>query len=281
MQPSVAGVARNEPCSCGSGLRYKLCHGRIALHPGIVGFVVAGTQKGGTSALESYLREHPEICMPANEKEVHYFDSDARFIGDDHDYSAYHAHFAPRPSHRLLGDATPMYMYHPAVPERIRRYNPQMKFIMLLRDPVSRAYSHWNMEIRKKHETLRFEEAVRTEAARRSESTASQIRRRAYKGRGRYSEQLQRIWSLFPREQTLALRSDRFQADPAPTLAEIASFLGVGAFPRVDRRTVYHLPYEEPMSATARSYLQQEFASEIDTLEQMLGWDLSDWREAR
>ena len=274
----MANVGRNEPCPCGSGRRYKLCHGRLEAQPRQVDFVVAGTQKGGTSALETYLREHPEICMPKDVKEVHYFDDDTQFTRDVGDYSAYHGHFEPRPWHRLLGDATPIYMYWEPVAQRIHRYNPAMKFIMLLRNPVLRAYSHWNMEITKKREPVAFEEAVRTERERLRVATPLEHRRRAYAGRGFYSTQIRRIWEHFPVAQTLVLKSEEFHAEPAPVLARIAAFLGIGAFPRADRRDVYALPYDAPMSAAAREYLRGTFAGELDELERMLGWDLADWR---
>lgn len=275
----MATIGRNEACPCGSGRRYKLCHGRLEAHARKVDFVVAGTQKGGTSALETYLREHPQVCMPKDVKEVHYFDDDDRFTRhDDDDYSAYHGYFLPRPTHRLLGDATPVYMYWEPVAQRIRRYNPAMKFIMLLRDPVSRAYSHWNMEVKKERESMPFEEAVRRERERLRDATPLQYRRRAYADRGFYSVQLRRIWEHFPVAQTLVLRSEAFQADPTPVLATIAAFLDIAPFPRVDRRHVNALPYDQPMSAGAREFLQQAFAGEVGELERMLGWDLSDWR---
>ena len=61
----------------------------------IVNFIICGVQKGGTSALDAYLREHPEICM-ANEKEVHFFDNEAYFVDGKPDYSKYHSSFSPR-----------------------------------------------------------------------------------------------------------------------------------------------------------------------------------------
>ena len=278
METVGKAVGRNEPCPCGSGRRYKLCHGRLEGHARTVDFVVAGTQKGGTSALETYLREHPQVCMPANVKEVHYFDDDARFDAHDGDYSAYHGYFQPRATHRLLGDATPIYMYWEPAAARIHRYNPAMKFIVLLRNPVSRAYSHWNMEVKKRREMMPFEEAVRTERERLRESTPLQHRRRAYAERGCYSAQLRRIWALFPMAQTLVLRSEDFRADPVPVLAKVAAFLEIAPFPRVDRRVVNAMPYEAPMSEGARDFRQHAFASEVDELERMLGWDLSGWR---
>jgi hypothetical protein len=186
--------------------------------------------------------------------------------------------YAPRPGAKVLGDRTPIYMYWNAAPERIARYNPAMKWIVLLRDPAARAYSHWNMEVLQKRETLPFEEAIRTEEVRCRESSPLQHRRWSYVDRGRYARQLQRIREHFPAGQVLALRSEAFQADPAPGLAAIAAFLGVGPFPRTAPREVFALPYEAPMSASAREYLKATFAPDIGELERMLGWDCREWR---
>src|SRR5580765_8161584 len=146
MTEEASVVGRNEPCPCGSGKRYKDCHGSLAAPAQKVGFVIAGTQKGGTTALASYLYEHPEICV-AGAKEVHFFDTDSLFrAGTVPDYAAYHARFHPAGRERILGDATPIYMYWEPAPQRIWQYNPAMKLIVILRDPAARAFSHWNMQ---------------------------------------------------------------------------------------------------------------------------------------
>jgi hypothetical protein len=71
-----------------------------------VGFVICGTQKGGTTALDAYLREHHEVCM-ADRKEVHYFDNEEYFSNGKPDYSKYHAFFSTIKTHKILGEATP------------------------------------------------------------------------------------------------------------------------------------------------------------------------------
>ena len=131
-----------------------------------VSFVVAGAQKGGTWALHTYLREHPELCLP-REKELHFFDADRFFAAEPVDYAPYHALFDPRPPQRLLGEVTPAYMYWPAAGERMARYNPAMRIIMVLRNPITRAFSHWNMARQKRREPLSFRDALRAEAERR------------------------------------------------------------------------------------------------------------------
>jgi hypothetical protein len=101
-------------------------------------FLIAGVQKGGTTALFDYLRDHPQLNL-APEKEVHFFDDEAQDWSAP-DYDAFHARFAPAGPGRISGEATPIYTYWPDSLERIRAYNPEMKLILLFRDPIARAW---------------------------------------------------------------------------------------------------------------------------------------------
>ncbi|HEY7944924.1 MAG TPA: sulfotransferase domain-containing protein [Casimicrobiaceae bacterium] len=266
----------NEPCHCGSGKHYRDCHGGLDAAAEKVAFVVAGTQKGGTTALASYLFQHPEIGLP-RDKEAHFFDKEHNFASAETDYAGYHANFNPAVRNRLLGDATPIYMYWESAPQRIHDYNPAMKLIMLLRNPVTRAYSHWNMEHARRSDPLPFEQAIRAEPERSGEALPFQHRKYSYIDRGLYSRQIHRIWRLFPAGQTLILKSEELRHSPQAALARITDFLGVARFPPVRPRSVHARPYEAPMSAGARSYLCEVFAPEVRTLEEMLGWDCADW----
>src|SRR3954451_25210734 len=122
-----------------------------------VDFVIGGTQKGGTSALDAFLRQHPQICMPESRKELHFFDREENFARTPK-YRKYHANFRPGAGHRVTGEATPIYMYWDAAPARIWSYNAAMKLILVLRNPVERAFSAWNMETKPGAENVSFEE---------------------------------------------------------------------------------------------------------------------------
>jgi hypothetical protein len=273
----MSGTGGNDPAPRAGAAGSRSGHQPASETGRKVDFVVGGVQKGGSSALASYMLGHPEICMPRI-KEVHYFNKDSNFPATGIDYSPYHAYFKPGPLHKVLGDATPTYIYWPLAAGRIADYNPAMKFIILLRNPVERAYSHWNMFVKEKREPLSFEEALRAEPERCRQNKPGQ-NAPTYMDRGYYSGQIARVWSLFPREQTLILRSESLKLEPAETLDRIAAFLGVSPFPVTRRIEVFKLPYEKPMSASARDFLRQVFAADIAKLEAMLGWDLSDWRK--
>src|SRR5688572_4249341 len=111
--------------------------------PPRVTFLIAGVQKGGTTALFDYLGDYPDIVL-ADAKELHFFDDEAQDWSAP-DYGAYNARFSD-PAGRPCGEATPIYTYWPNSLERIAAYNPAMKLVVMLRDPVERAWSHWRME---------------------------------------------------------------------------------------------------------------------------------------
>jgi hypothetical protein len=249
-----------------------------------VSFIVAGAQKGGTTALDHYLREHPELCLPRQvmvagrlSGEVHFFDSDKYFTVEPVDYSPYHASFEPRPSQRLIGEVTPSYMYWPTAAERIARYNPAMKLIVVLRNPITRAFSQWNMSRQNRREPLPFMEALQAEPERRRNLPPKRAKRFSYTERGFYVGQLQRLWQHFPVEQTRVFKSEELLGQPADVLTRIAHFLGIAPFPPLAEKTVHARDYDTPMSVDEKRYLIGVYEQEIHELERLLGWDCSAW----
>jgi len=287
---------RNAPCPCGSGRRYKHCHGRLSaadvtrpadvvaygvgadavLRP-TLDFVVAGTQRGGTTALDLYLREHPGVDMPRTRKELHFFDHDEHFTGADVNYDGYHAHFGPRAPGQTRGEVTPGYMDWAPAAERLARYNPALKVVVLLRDPIARAYSHWNKERERGREALPFLDALRAEAGRLRELPPRQARRYAYAGRGFYGAQLDRLARHFAAGQLLLLRSEALHATPTDALGRVAEFLAIAPFPSTAPKIANARAYEAPMPRDAWFYLATVFRDEIAALERTLGWDCAAW----
>lgn len=241
-----------------------------------VDFLVCGTQKGGTTALDAYLREHSEICM-ADVKEVHYFDNEVAFTGGNPDYTLYHANFSPLERHKVIGEVTPIYMYWSDAPRRIWQYNPLMKLIVLLRNPIERAYSHWNMESARNAEHLPFFDAIQREEKRCREALPEQHRVFSYVDRGFYVDQLRRLRAFFPDEQLLVLKSEDLRHDPLATLNKVCRFLGLSELSKVEARVEHSRQYQAPMDKRSKAYLLDVYEFQIKELERLLGWDCSDW----
>lgn len=240
-----------------------------------VNFVIAGVQKGGTTTLYQYLKEHQDIFMGS--KGPHYFDNEANFYGIT-DYSKYHSLFSNAPKGiKLFGDATPIYTYWSEAPKRIWNYNQKMKFIIVLRNPIERAYSQWNMQRSKGNENLSFWEAITTEETRSRSDLPLQCKRFSYIDRGFYTEQLRRIWRFFPREQTLIMKSQELNNSHNDVLSKVSDFLDIENFRKVDNKVANSRTYESGMSEREHAYLKEIFYYEIKALENILNWDCSDW----
>lgn len=238
----------------------------------LVSFVIAGAQKGGTTALFDYLGDYPDIALP-DEKELHFFD-DENHDWAKPDYAAYHDRFTD-PAGRPCGEATPIYVYWPSSLERIATYNPAMKVIVVLRDPVQRAWSHWRMEYARGVETHPFAWCVREGRQRLFDAEPwGHHREFSYVERGFYGEQLERLYRLFPRRQVLVLTSDALRANPASSLAEVRAFLDLPAAAPPLSREVHvgrAMAYPSELTAADVDHLRQVYAADAERLAALTG----------
>ena len=197
-----------------------------------VTFLIGGVQKGGTTALASFLARHPMLELPAK-KEAHVFDSpefDNNWSPEQVD-QRYDGCFQ-RSEGVLHGDATPIYLFHPILVRRIAAYNPRMKWIVILRHPVERALSQYHMERSRGLETWPLLPALLLERWRlrgheNDFSPDSPLRLHSYCARSDYARQLNVLFSHFPERQVLLLRNEQLALQPDETLEKVCQFLGV------------------------------------------------------
>jgi sulfotransferase family protein len=199
-------------------------------------FLIAGVPKAGSTALHAALAAHPALYL-SKVKEPKFFLSDgppptAGGPGDVQTYQEhvwrradYEALFAPAPPGTVRGEATPFYLYDLAAHDRIKRLIPDVKLILLLRDPVDRAHSNWthlwNAGLEPEADFLT---ACRAEERRKAAGWADFWH---YVALGRYGEQLRHLYRHVPREQVLLLRYRDLKDAPAATLDRVCAFLGV------------------------------------------------------
>ena len=224
-------------------------------------FLVIGVMKGGTTSFFNYLARHPQINPPFR-KEIKFFD-----IHYLQGLGWYRAHFPTRFKMKpgmVTGEATPYYIFHPTAPNRIAKVLPNVKLIALLRNPMDRAYSHYNHMVRVGREPLSFDEAIEKEAERLNGeeekiiadprySTFNHLHY-SYLARGRYIEQLQKWFAIFPREQMLILASEEIYTSPASAYRKAVEFLGLSAWEPNDFKIYKQGVYEE-MPASTRNHL--------------------------
>jgi len=193
-------------------------------------FFVLGVAKSGTTSLHHYLRQHPALFLPYV-KELHFFDGDdERFASGLDRYLQYFSGGGPR----LVGEATPSYFRHVEVAaERMRQLydTDPPRFLLLLRDPVERAYSHYLHNVSEGREPLSFKAALRAEQGNPEE------RWEAWKGYfadGVYADTLVRWFDSFPEERFLILLSAELKQDTDAALRNAFRFLGVDPDVEVD-----------------------------------------------
>lgn len=198
-------------------------------------FLIIGAQKAGTTSLFDYLSHHPSV-VPSREKEVCFFSNDEFYQKGE---AWYHSHF-PMPYRVSKGslayEATPEYLFYPQCPERIFRYDAGVKLIIILRDPVERAYSAWNMYRGFQRDPVHFrlaeyrdfETAVREEIQLMNRTPrGDQPLEPSYVRRGLYAEQIERYRAYFPWGQLFIMDMSDLSGDPAGTLDKITDFLGI------------------------------------------------------
>lgn len=258
--------------------------------------LIIGTQRGGTSSLYKYLGQHPAV-IPSIRKEVEYFST--RYTEG---LAWYRSHFPlkrpPSVPQRLTFEATPDYLLHPLAAERASAIVPDVRVIALLRDPVSRAYSQYQHNLRLGHEPLSFDDALDAEQSRIQGDVeriavdpahlARSLRRHGYVERGKYAEQLQRWIERFPASNIHIVKSEDFFSAPEASFEAILRFLDLPPFEPAEfrnyslRRTTPNASKHPPddsrgIREQTRSRLREVFEPQILGLQQMLDRDFG-WR---
>ena len=248
-------------------------------------FIIIGVQKGGTSSLFSYLEQHPQLRL-SREKEVHYFD-----LNYWKPYFVYKSYFPIKSNKYLTGEASPYYIFHPKVPQRIKQHLPNTKLILMLRDPVERALSHYNMEFRKGKEDIEtFNQAINIEQER-LEGERNKIisggnsynsfshQTYSYLSRGKYYEQLAWWFEYFPRDQFCIIKSEDFFINPKETLKQIYDFLGIDTkYPdNLSPQNVGHYPKEldEQILEYCRNYFQEDSIRLKELIGEDFHWEVN------
>lgn len=253
-------------------------------------FLIVGAQKAGTTSLFHYVGQHPCVRTPFR-KEVHYFDRNYyRSIEWYRSFFPSERRLArnAKGSGALTGEATPDYMVLPCYQERMKKdLKPETKFVVCLRNPVDRAFSHFQMERNLGNEPeANFERALDLEEDRLTgevEKICSdpsydnyKFRHYSYKTRGRYSEQLKNLFSLFDRSQVYALKSEDLFCDPARVTKGVFDFLGLHDFQLGSTSNIQKGSYRTRVADETRDLLNSYFAPYNKELYELLGKDL-DW----
>ncbi len=253
-------------------------------------FLIVGAQRSGTTSLYRYLLEHPQVLPAIPGKGVHYFD-----MHHDRSLRWYRAHFPTQAVRRrrereaggpvITGEGSPYYLFHPHGPARAAAAVPDARIIAMLRDPVERAYSHYQQEYARGFEDAgTFERALELEPGRLEGErermladpgySSRAMQHHAYVARGEYADQLA-VWrERFPAERTLVICYERFFADPEAGYREVLRFLGLPDPAGPPRFKAYNARPAGGMADETRARLRAHFAEPNRRLEEYLGTEM-------
>ncbi len=269
--------------------------GRILTSPlrPLPDFLVIGAMRSGSTSLYRNLSMHPQVG-PAKHKEVHYFDLRYRrgtlwYRSNFPTRRALRRREAATGSAAITGEASPYYLFHPLVPQRVHDALPDAKLIAILRDPVDRAVSNYHMQVRRNLEDRPMAEAMAVDIERQGHhpppdapewnTRGAPVRRTAYVGRGRYAEQLERWYERFPREQLLVVETASLSRGDGQGFARVVEFLGLDPW-RPHAFSEHNVASYPPAETEVREHLREYFAPYNRRLFDLLGVEF-DWSGAQ
>lgn len=262
-------------------LRYRQITGTFRVLPS---FVILGVQKAGTTSLYEYLIQHPQV-LPPQKKEIHYFDLNYQYgINWYRSFfplkSDMEKHEKVSKKRALTGEATPYYLFYPWSAGRIFEQIPNAKLIVLLRNPIDRAYSHFRQEIRRNTETLSFEMAIESENERLKNERkkvmndeiyhSPTLQDFSYISRGLYIDQLKAFGRYFSRQQMLILKSESFFEKPQSTYDRVLSFLDLDPM-QLENPIAYNAGNDEEDISHIRPQLATIFKAHNQRLYEFVG----------
>jgi hypothetical protein len=248
------------------------------------GFIMIGAQRCGTTSLFRTLLAHPQLISSKYRKGINYFD-----LNYYRGIRWYRGHFPvgeiarrKTPGHGgpVAFEASGYYLYHPFALDRLARDLPGVKLVVMLRDPVQRAFSAYKHEYARGYEKESFEKALELEDKRlageidrmRSDVRYESLshRHHSYRHRGHYAEQLEHVFELFPREQLHVIDSEAYFGEPAPQYRDLLRFLGLqpfepAAFARINARP------GSPMQSQTQKFLEEYYVPHDERLVKLLG----------
>ncbi len=212
--------------------------------PIVPNLFIVGAQKAGTTSLYKYLSQHPDVYMSPI-KEPHFFSQvrqeklsyDSRVITKE---SQYYALFENAGNYSIVGEASPSYLWDTNAPYKIKKANPKAKIIILLREPIDRAYSHYLMDVRRdiQRNSCFFDALAEDYAWKNKGWGVSHL----YVELGLYSEQIERYFNTFDSNQILILQFDELKTDSKNVLKKVFSFLNINLLPleEIDFKTKHN-----------------------------------------
>jgi len=283
-------------------------------------FFIVGAPKAGTTSLYHYLKQHPDIFI-SDPKELNFFSSE-EIINQGlyykslvvNKYEEYEKYFINSKNKKAIGEASVSYLYYSEVPKRIYKLIPNAKIIIMLRDPVKRGFSHYQMDKRLGYIKLSFEDVI----FKKSDSKFLDLYFQQYIEQGFYYENVKRYFDVFGKKNVKILLFDNFKNSTIDVIREVFIFLGLDesffpnlseqynrfrriknpifqffykqiiirflikrAFPNKIRRLIENIFSDDTkpeLNWDSKKYLYNLYLNDILKLEKLIGMNLNGWK---
>ena len=282
-----------------------------------VNLFIVGTPKAGTTSLHHYLNEFPEILMSTRKEPDFFSDREIQeqglYYGSSriNTLTKYNSLFSDWLDESIIGEASVSYLFYPNVPQRIKLYNDNSKIIIMLRNPIERAFSHYLMDYRLGLTSNSFEEEF-------DKKTTQNFQQ--YFLLGNYFHQVKRYLDIFGKENVHVIWYSDFKEKTENELNKVISFLGLNTDFRVDfnkihnsfsmpknnfirkiysivwlrktlsfllpvnflnyiKKALFNEDNKPKLSEKTRELLSKYYLSDIESLEELLSVNLSQWKK--
>lgn len=258
------------------GIHYRFQSPATGKTENLPDFIIIGAQKSGTSALRHNLDKHPDVYMAHSpdrkgSREIHFFNTDRVWARGIDWYKSLFPH-----NELVQGEKSPNYISILRAHERMHQIVPNAKLVLMLRNPVSRVYSHWNHfnqtgnAIKRGWRVTSFEAAL-------AEAWRGEIP--VFKNlidNGIYIQQIQHLLRFYPKEQLFVGIAERFKANPQDELNKAFGFLGLDE-KDVQAEDKHVRKYQSPMEPATRTLLEELYAPFNEALFKFLGYRIAEW----
>ena len=258
-------------------------------------FLLIGVQKGGTTSLMRHLNRHKDIFF--HQGEMAFFSNNNSYKKGIKEYEnkfnrGLENHIQWMKTNKniiknptIYGEKTPEYIYNKKALERIKKYNPKIKLIVILREPISRAFSQWNMYQKTKNHELykkKFKDVINEYIKKFNLDFNGPDKFDVIK-RGVYIYQLANVLEIFPKDQLLILIKEEYEKEPVKTLNKIFDFLNVEKIKNKEnvdyKNDVHKRNYETKMTKTDFTRLYLFYKEYNDALYKLLQKPIKEWEE--
>ena len=206
-----------------------------------VDFFIVGAPKAGTTSLYHYLNEHPQVEM-SSQKEPDYFSDKAihkqgMYYGKNrvNTLDKYESLFVQKES-VVYGEGSVSYLFYDNVAEDIKKYNPNAKIIIMLRNPIERAFSHYLMDYRLGLISDSFENII----TKKSKHKNAHLFYQQYIEVSKYANQIQRYLDFFEKENIFFIDYEDFKKNVSKTVCQLYSFLNISTEFAADTNAKYN-----------------------------------------